>query len=123
MYFTTLVYKIHHTKDTFQLMLMKNNTHCYKVLWMVSFVLLACSNIMYMSLKKHISKKNNTFTKMQCTGFEMDLVKFLHSDLFYSMTQSMEMKHVISLFIYTKNYANLKPNNVKLHMGKTPVNN
>lgn len=71
----------------------------------------------------HVIKKNNTFTKMQCTGFEMDLVMFLHSDLFYSMTRGMEMKHVISLFIYTKIDANLKPNNIKLHMGKTLVNN
>lgn len=79
---------------------MKNQTHCYKVLWMMSFVLLASSNVMYKSLKNN---KNNTITKMQCTVFEKDLGWFLHSDLFYSMTQGMEMKPVISLFIYTKN--------------------
>lgn len=73
--------------------------------------------------KKH--KQHNTITKMQCTSvFEMYLARFLHSDLFYSMTHGMEDQtlSVHFYFFFTKNDINLKPNHEKLHVGEKKKN-
>lgn len=73
-------------------------------------------------------KQHNTVTKMQCTSvFEMYLARFLHSDLFYSMTQGMENQtHHLSIHFY-KNLYKLKTKLWKITCGgkkkKTLVNN
>lgn len=75
--------------------------------------------------KKH--KQHNTITKMQCTSvFEMYLARFLHSDLFYSMTHAMEdQTYYLSIFFFflflQKNDINLKPNHEKLHEGEKNI--
>lgn len=111
MYITTLFYKIHHTKYTFHLRFMK------KIRLLKDFMDVALSNIMHMSLKRNVS---NTITKTQCTSvFEM--VGFCTVIYFTPWHKAWKMKHIISLFIFTKTDTNLKPNNVKLHMKKIKI--
>lgn len=83
----------------------------------------ALSNIMY-TLKINVRKLSITITKMQCNFvFEMYPGKFLHSDLFNSMTHGMEIETCYySIHLYKKlNGTNISQTMKKYTWEKTLV--